>query len=183
MNDTILATATLRHERGGTSRKPHFIQAEAKLYRLGEQEPYFSLTGHIVDRHGESFGQVHDELLNHDELLKQWPKLKPLADIHLSDENGIPMHAVENGWYWAGGCREWCKGNAGDPPNALYLASHLRVSVEEANRLVEQVASGFVRLGEFAQYVEAQKHRWLEEAKAARALIEELSAKESAGVQ
>lgn len=58
----------------------------------GNGRPYFSLTCDIYERGRDVGGGAAHEL-----ILKLFPHLKPLADLHLSDIDGVPMHAAENG--------------------------------------------------------------------------------------
>ena len=108
----------------------HKLTCCAKLHKIRNQTPYFSLTGEITDKNGhfESGGCLHDE------ILKIWPDLQILADLHLSDENGTPMHAVKNGFYFAGGYHKDYP-DARSPKN---LAKHLRISEEKANEICLQ---------------------------------------------
>ena len=106
-----------------TARKPYpeygpkaYIQVEAGLHYLkGNSLPYFSVTGEIWERPNArdcvACGCLHDE------VLKFWPELKPVIDLHLSDSNGQPMSAEANGWYnlagYYGGAEErYHRGNS-----------------------------------------------------------------------
>lgn len=78
--------------------KAYEVRAEGGLHYIkGNKLPYFSLTQHAPGAAPESNGAVLDEIVKH------WPHLKPLADLHLSDIDGVPMHAEANGWYWLAG--------------------------------------------------------------------------------
>jgi len=146
------------------------IKAFAKLQKLGDQRPYFSLTGEETE-----YGRIQCCGCMHDELLDHWPELKPLVDIHLSDaETGEPMHALENGWYWAGGYGSY-KGERNDPPNATHLASHLRITPEYAQEIIDRVKAGTMDKQEFSQIVSACETVWHTEACIARNLINKLA--------
>jgi hypothetical protein len=137
------------------------ITATAILHNIpGNPAPYFSLTGEIwaIGNNGERKGK--DCLacgMIHDEILKHWPDLKPLANLHLSDINGVPLHAIENGWYYYGGTEYH---NRDDQE----LADHLRVSLEEveAIHLECQCSQAY-----FAKIVRTMCSRWKAEAETA----------------
>lgn len=107
----------------------HRIIVEAELISRGEQKPYFSITG-VVDRQAKNNRWMNECAgCIHYEILAQFPELQPLIDIHLSDENGVPMHAYENAAYWAG----YTKYQERDIP---MLAKHLRVTEWFAKDLI-----------------------------------------------
>ncbi len=128
------------------------------LHKLGgNQYPYFSLTGEIwhvskrtkkrIGRDCESCGMLHNEILKH------FPEFADLAALHLSDNEGAPMHALENGWYWMGKTQYQARNNE-------ILANHLRISLEEASSL------NFETKADFSAYIAKQMPRWKEEAEA-----------------
>jgi hypothetical protein len=75
------------------------VRAEYGMQKLGDQEPYFSLTGEQQRYNGirwreDSFGQMHDILVKH------FPELAKVAKWHLAFQESGPMHYVANGLYW-----------------------------------------------------------------------------------
>lgn len=116
------------------------IQVRAVLQQLGgNPKPHFAITADIyrLARNGrkvcEAGGMLHDEIAEH------FPHLQPLIDIHLSDSDGIPMHAYSNAGYWAGNTEY-------QPLNLKMLSQHLRVSSELAQEMVEYIEDFY---GEF----------------------------------
>ena len=98
----------------------NYIEATAILHKIGNQKPYFSLTGRVVENGRESVsGAIHGE------ILAAFPQLADIAALHLSDIDGVPMHSFENGKYWAGFTR-WSESNIG------HLAQLWRISRDEA---------------------------------------------------
>lgn len=159
--------------------------ATVELSSHDGQPAYFSATYEHKENGRDSDGGYMDEEL----AASVFPELLPVARVHMSDEHGVPMYAVENGIYWAGLSkwnaasymkpkpphghelvaddegREWCP---------TMLAQHLRVSLGQAYELRDEVLSG-VHPGShkeaFALAIEALRPTWQMEADAALAAI------------
>jgi len=102
----------------------NYTEAKAVLHRIGNQKPYFSLTGRVVkDGREVTSGAIHEE------ILEAFPELEDIAKLHLSDIDGKPMHSFENGKYWAGFTR-W------EEANSKHLASLWRISENRARGLM-----------------------------------------------
>jgi hypothetical protein len=101
----------------------NYIEAEFILHKIGQQKPYFSLTGRVVENGRESVGGAI-----HKEILEAFPQLEDAAALHLSDMDGKPMHSFENGKYWAG-FTKWENGNTKN------LSQLWRISEKSAERL------------------------------------------------
>ena len=101
----------------------NYTEATAILHKIGNQKPYFSLTGRVVENGVESVsGAIHKE------ILEAFPQLEDIAALHLSDIDGKPMHSFENGKYWAG-FTKW------EEANSKHLASLWRISENRARGL------------------------------------------------
>lgn len=129
---------------------------------------YFSITGTTWEKGVADF---HTSGCIHEDILETIPNFKQIVDLHLSDLDGVPMHSVENGWYWAGGTR-WNTEKENDPPNVKHLASHLRIDENEAQNIVDKVLKKEMTKEDFSEFVKNQKTRWNEEAVATLKSIE-----------
>ena len=82
--------------------------------RGGNSFPYYSITGSVKKldkRYRDPYitgGCIHDIILEH------YPELAPLVAVHLSEADGIPMHAEANARYWCG-LSKWADGRAMSP--------------------------------------------------------------------
>jgi hypothetical protein len=144
------------------------------LQSVSGRAPFFSVTGQICNPAAAARrpgGGITAVGMLHDEIEAAFPQLAPLIRLHLSDADGVPMHAVQNGWYWAGGSR-WNGREPSQPPNAANLAGLLRIGGAEAARIVTDVLGGAMGAEAFADFVEAQKPRWKAEAVAAAAFLQ-----------
>lgn len=134
-----MTNPVIRSRESGTTK---WVRAEGGLnYLRGNSKPYFSLTMASYDVHGAA----------HEELLKIWPELKPLADLHLSTIDGVPMLALENGLYYVQHMIPGCSGygptatsfadnrygkKLTDDECTLIMAKHFRISLNEARGLL-----------------------------------------------
>jgi hypothetical protein len=154
----------------------HRIKVVAELvHRDGNSNAYFSITGE-VERQAKNnrwmpflSGCIHQEIMQH------FPNLASLCDIHLSDEDGVPMHAYANAAYWAG--------HEGKEKDTNTLAKHLRVSKDQANEMTTYINHHY---GEFDKITTAKQawentckdfdlpNYWFEQARLAKALLNEM---------
>ena len=125
------------------------IQVRAELvYRDGNHNAYFSIGGDIF-RHAKNGRKVWEAGgCIHEEIVKHFPQLQLLVDIHLADEDGVPMHAYANAAYWAG--------HEGKEKDSDTLAKHLRVSKDQANEMTTYINHHY---GEFDK-ITTPKQAW-----------------------
>lgn len=101
------------------------LKVTAQAYLLGgNSHPHFSVTADIrVDGREAGGGCCHEE------ILKLFPKLKPIIDLHLSNaDDGEPMHATANGFYQLAGSVE---GNFGERYHAGNSERHFPITPPE----------------------------------------------------
>ena len=137
--------------------------------RNGHQD--FSITGDIykanlakIDRNHLMGGCIHDE------ILKAFPEFKIFIDLHLCDFEGVPMHAVANGFYHLSEGFNNIKPEDKNFP-AKYCECY-RISLDQFEALSQsknklQYALNLQNLGILAQ--------WKEEAKKAIEILEGLT--------
>lgn len=119
----------------------------AKLNSHKDQKPSFSCTA----IYGNHFGMIHDVIEEH------YPnQYTDIIALHLSDIDGVPMYAVENGYYFL------CAARGKEQTEYTYktVAKHLRITEAEAEALAPY------NRAMFEDFVEAQKPRWKQEADA-----------------
>ena len=112
---------------------------------------YFSITYEQLTMRGrlESCGAGHDTIRKY--FGNQFDDVIPL---HLADSDGVPMHALENGFYYLQNPEEF---------GPEVTANHFRITLDEVEELRH------FSKGQLSQWVEHQKPRWADEAKEIRA--------------
>ena len=108
-------------------------------------------------------------VLGQNSYAKLYNAIKPL---HLSNEEGLPMHAVENGFYYIE-CIKGNKDNTDHKFDKLTVAKHFRINEKEAKELINKIESK----EDMVNYIESQKPRWKKEADKALNVIQEVNAK------
>ncbi|MBR1373554.1 hypothetical protein IJ556_03775 [bacterium] len=121
------------------------LSVKAGLLQLGEQAPYFTITGHYRNRFKgcDCGGCIHEIILEY------MPELEDLVRFHVRHMDGTPLHTVENGWYFV------------ENKMINALANHLLVSDEEAQKIIDDCQDD---KNAFIAIVEANKDRWQDEA-------------------
>jgi hypothetical protein len=150
----------------------------------GGLSPAFSVTTDRYERHGTHSGKWRHRRERdpdacgclHDAVLLAFPELAPLVDLHLADsETGEPMHAEANALYFYRTARGLPGGWSDDYGHAeregLTVAGYarrvacsiLRVDEIPLDEVPEQDLTAA-----FQQFVEDQRERWQDEARAGR---------------
>jgi len=153
------------------------IQVRAELvHREGNSNAYFAITGDII-RHAKNGRKVWESCgAIHEDIIKHFPQLQLLVDIHLSDEDGVPMHAYANAAYWAGHDKGYEK-------QTDLLAQHLRVSKDQANEMTTYINHHYEEFDKITTAKQAWENTckdfdlpnyWFEQARLAKALLNEM---------
>lgn len=130
------STSHLTHKITKTRAKERTV-IKIELYECGRNGyEHFSLTSTIYEDGRDAGGGC-----NHEHILELAPELALFAALHLSDQDGVPMYAVANGFYWFTGMFEDGLGQGTHPgtgSNAKtpaecekILADHLRAYPEQ----------------------------------------------------
>nr|DAH35771.1 MAG TPA: hypothetical protein [Caudoviricetes sp.] len=99
----------------------------------------------------------------HEEILKHFPKFNQFVNLHLCDCYGVPLYAVENGFYLIG------------KESKEKVMDYLRVTEEEYNALHQ---AGDKQYFKYLLYTMGIVNRWDEEAKEAVKELEALTGNE-----
>lgn len=150
------------------------MTVKAILHKIGQQEPYFSLTCDIEELHGSRWVDVGGGAA-HEAILARYPKYADIAALHLSNMDGVPMHAYENGWYLLEGAlsglgSQYHAGNGSNPKSAdlAVFARHCRISLDEARTFAESLRhnNDDPPRKRWRAYMESMRPRWKAEADA-----------------
>lgn len=137
--------------------KPRILEVEYGIcYIRGNTDAYFAITGAVYKTKTKKSLVIGGCI--HDLIKKNTNEFNDFIALHLADSDGVPSHAVENGFYYA-------KNPDRYPP--AVLAKHLRIPTWEARCIYGKVASGEMSKEKFAEYVNILKPQWKEEAQAA----------------
>jgi len=145
----------------------------------------FSLTAEILekDKRNRWFGAGGG--CCHEHILKLQPDLKPFAELHLSDQDGVPMHAFSNAFYWFagfnGGLGQQCHGGSGSSGKPAedcrrIFCEHLRITAGECAAIVGQMPRNEQELQAICEDMSLPA-RWKSEAEAAITTLEQWTGK------
>jgi hypothetical protein len=111
--------------------------------KCGNGHAHFSVTADIYEQREKDKWVDAGGGCCHEHILKIWPELAPLVALHLSDQDGVPMHAAGNAFYWFAGMhadglgQEYHGGSGRDGKSAeecrRIFAEHIRATPEQVD--------------------------------------------------
>ena len=125
-----------------------------------KQKPYFSITCTGKSPYGRFLYGGAD----HDKILEVRPDMKDLVDLHLSNINGEPMYAVENGWYFV--TEKNLHSNLTEKDRPEIVSNYLRIPLKTAESIIKKYNDGKYTKDDFIKFIDKQRPRWKKEAKA-----------------
>lgn len=153
-----------------------FIRINISTDGCVPNRPYFSITADLCADSTFRDSKIHACGCLHDEILSVCPELKSFVDLHLSDLDGVPMHAEANGWHWlakAAGIPQQWEPEQNSKECFQFFCNHARVSEMEAADVCEHVRSKGEKGREtWGKYLDGLRPRWKAEADAALKLLE-----------
>jgi hypothetical protein len=75
------------------------IEVHYGLRAFDHQAPYFAVTADVWDTRYRA-GDPDSAGQNHEIVSAVFPHLRDMIALHMSNIDGVPMHAIENGWFW-----------------------------------------------------------------------------------
>ncbi|QQO39494.1 hypothetical protein SEA_NAMAGO_93 [Microbacterium phage Namago] len=146
--------------------------------------PGFSVTGSLWERSGSFRGRIRKRNgreedmggMLHEGILHAFPELKPIIDVHLANQAGVPMYAKENGFYfYSGKAAEHERKMVAKGELASYYGKMLEVSDHDrAARALrispDELPTGLDRAG-FEAFVDSLTERYAADAARAREVM------------
>ena len=130
------------------------VEGKLELTLLkGNKSPYFSITADIwiATQSGKKDRRYHEPIAwgcCHDAILAANKTYADIIALHLSDIDGVPMYAFDNGYYYLHNEKYGIK----------VAARHFRITLEQATKLQKLTKE------ELEAWIETQKPRWKMEA-------------------
>jgi len=142
---------------------------------------YWSITADVYEK-GKRI--INKNLIHcgcvHDEILKAKPEFKIFVNLHLSDDNGIPMNAIENGFYFYEimyGIAKYHIPEVGDYEKYRnVLMNHLRISESSVDKLIRSMEGKTEREAKviFSSYCGSLLDIWKMQSEEAKVMLNNL---------
>jgi hypothetical protein len=154
MTETIKTETLERSTIAGQSYRR--IEVHYGLHAFEHHAPYFTVTTDVWDTHYRAGDP--DSCGNHEIVSAAFPHLRDMIALHMSNIDGVPMHAIENGWYFF--------------TNAAYVPpeQQWRSGIQRAEAYLRAPAGyfdGVVTKDEFVAKIDELRPVWKAEADAA----------------